>query len=93
MTVTMSRQPTEAEHRRRRPAMTTDELGKTLSEMIADLQDIAAELKSLSADRHIPASISPLVTQGLRNTGWAADHLSNAQLVLQATAMQQAGEG
>ena len=72
--------------------MTTDQLGKILTAMIADLQDIATELKNLSADRNVPPSISPLVTQGLRNAGWAADHLANAQLVLAATAMQQAGE-
>jgi hypothetical protein len=71
--------------------ISSDELGGTLENIIEDLRDINDELKKLMGARNVPHAIQPLMSQGIRNCGWSADHLSNALLILKANAMQ-AGE-
>jgi len=93
MNPTMTRSPSGITRPPRRQHITDEQLGKQISEMIGDLRDIVDELKGLNANYHVPGSIAPLMQQGLRNAGWAADHLQNALLILQASAMQRGGEG
>lgn len=64
------------------------ELNSTLTDIIADLRDINDELKKLMGARNVPHAIQPLMSQGIRNCGWSADHLSNALLLLKAAAAQ-----
>jgi hypothetical protein len=94
MTVTMphpSNAPRRAPRNTREPISVTD-LCERLTLAQRDLSDISEELKSLNADHYLPSSVQPLVIAAVRQSGFAAEHLSNALLVLSATQQKEAAQ-
>jgi hypothetical protein len=55
-----------------------------------DLRDITAELTALNAAHYLPVPVQPSVQSAYRQSGFAADHVGAALLVLRS---KQEGQG
>ena len=61
-----------------------DALLEKLANIEHDLRDITSELTALNADHYLPVVSQPSVQHAYRQSGFAADHISAALLVLRS---------
>jgi hypothetical protein len=67
-------------------------LASKLNTIKENILDINEDLKELNAACYLPQSVHPLLISAIRQSGFAAGHISNTLLVLNNSTAQEAGQ-